>query len=41
MISDELLNKYPVAKKFLDDHPEFTIDQAIEFVDAELKKIEK
>lgn len=32
------LNKYPYAKKFLQEHPEMTIDQALIYVEEECKR---
>ena len=32
------MDKYPRAKKFMDEHPGWTLDQALEWVDKELDK---
>lgn len=37
----DIVEKYPRAVKFLREHPEFDLDQAIEFLDDELKKREE
>ena len=34
------MDKYPRAKKFMDEHPGWTIDMAIAWIDKELEKDE-
>lgn len=33
-------NKYPYAKKFLDQHPGWTMDDCLTFVESEIIRIE-
>lgn len=33
------MSKYPLADKFLDEHPGMTIDQAIQYLDLQIKKL--
>lgn len=34
-----ITSKYPKAKAFLDSHPNMTVDEAIRFLDFQLKQI--